>query len=412
MKWVAKIVGALALTVLTFVGGYSVRDLWASRPIDLSGLVGQKKSLSPTELFQREYDHIYSSASVGVSKDKLKYSGMAGMFAALGDPHTNFMEPVDADSFKLQTRGNFVGIGARLAEDPAGAKVAVVYKGTPADKAGIKVNDTIVEVNGKDTNGIGTDAIVKMIRGEENTPVRIKVLRAGSKSPLSFRIIRAVVELPSATGKYLAADRVGYVSVTEFAQPTVAQFDQALTDIMSKDPEGLVIDLRTNPGGLLETAVEMLARFVENQVVVQQRKRGGDVIKTYTPFGKVKRIDVPIVVLVNSESASASEIFAGVLQEYKKATILGEHTYGKSSVQTVKNLIDLSSAKITIAKYFLPSGRDIGRKLDEDGEYVSGGIKPDIEFLPDPMEEVVLGEPERDSVLHKAIETIKSKARR
>lgn len=414
MKTIAKSVIAFLCFGFVFAGGFLWRDLWAHRPVSLASLGAlldprAAKSETPTQIFQDQYDKILASASVKVSPEKLKYAAMSGMFESLGDPHTNFLEPVDADFLKLETRGDFVGIGARLGGDPSGARVAVVFKGSPAEKAGVKAGDTIIEVDGKSTTGKDTDEIVKKIRGERGTKVTITVLRDKSQTPLKITITRDVVILPSAEGHMLAKENIGYISITGFAQPTPAQMDLAIDDLLAQKPIGLIFDLRGNPGGLLDSAVEMIGRFVEGKPAVSTRKRDGKPQTTFTPYGKVKPIHVPVVILVNEDSASAAEIFSGVLQEYGKATLVGEHTYGKSSVQTVKNLIDFSSAKITIAKYFLPSGRDIGRKLDEDGEYISGGLKPDVEAPVDYEKDTVIGEPATDSQLRKAIDVVKSK---
>lgn len=415
MKFILKSILTLFVFAGVFTGGFVWRDLWAHRPpssLALQALFDPKASSrkTPTELFQEQYDKIIASSSVKVSPERLKYAAMSGMFDSLGDPHTNFLEPADADSLKLETRGDFVGIGARLGNDPSGARVAVVFKGSPAEKYGVKVGDTIIEVDGQSMTGKETDEIVKRIRGQEGTTVKIKFLRDKSKTPIELKIKRAVVVLPSAEGHMLPNENIGYISITGFAQPTPTQMDLAIDDLLAQKPRGLIFDLRGNPGGLLDSAVEMIGRFVEGKPAVSTRKRGGDVQTTFAPFGKVKRINVPVVILVNEDSASAAEIFSGVLQEYGKATLVGEHTYGKSSVQTVKNLIDFSSAKITIAKYFLPSGRDIGRKLDEDGEYVTGGLKPDVEAPVNFEEDTILGEPSKDSQLRKAIDIVKSKS--
>lgn len=415
MKGVLAFLVFVGVSGVTFLTGFSWRDLWAHRSPSLTALralVDPKLAAqkSPTALFQDEFNRISTLASVDASPDKLKYSAMSGMFSALGDPHTNFLEPVDSDSLKLETRGDFVGIGARLDDDAAGARVVTVFRNSPADRAGVEPGDTIIEVDGKSTAGLETDAIVKRIRGKEGTPVKIKVLRTSHPGSLTFTIERATVVLPSSEGRMLKAENVGYVTITGFAQPTTQQLDKALDDVMAQHPKGVVLDLRGNLGGLLDAAVSMLGRFVEGKPAVSTRRRGGREETLWTPVGSGKNIGVPIVILINEDSASAAEIFSGVMQEYKKAVLVGTHSYGKSSVQNVIPLIDASSAKITIAKYFLPSGRDIGRKQDEDGEYISGGLKPDFEVTVDPRTDTILGVPEKDPQLRKAIDIIKQKS--
>lgn len=415
MKGIAAFFFAVALLSITFLTGFSWRDLWAHRAPSMTAirtLVDPKLAAekAPTQVFQEEFNRIATLSSVDVSPDKLKYSAMSGMFSALGDPHTNFLEPVDSDSLKLETRGDFVGIGARLDNDAAGAKVVTVFANSPAERAGVQPGDTIIEVDGKSTAGLETDDIVKRIRGKEGSSVQIKVVRQGNTGSLDFKIQRATVVLPSAEGRLLKAENVGYVTITGFAQPTTQQLDKALDDILAQKPKGIVLDLRGNLGGLLDAAVSMLGRFVEGKPAVTTKRRGGREETLWTPVGQSKNIGVPVVILINEESASAAEIFSGVLQEYKKAVLVGEHSYGKSSVQNVIPLIDSSSAKITIAKYYLPSGRDIGRKQDEDGEYISGGLKPDFLVTPDAAEVTVNGLPEKDPQLKKALEIIRKKS--
>ncbi|MCG9894011.1 MAG: S41 family peptidase, partial [Fimbriimonadaceae bacterium] len=190
---------------------------------------------------------------------------------------------------------------------------------------------------------------------------------------------------------------------------TPAQMRESLRKLVADGAKGLVFDLRGNPGGLLEAAAEMLGVFVEDQVVVEMRGRNAEVTRERTPSGRLMDLPTPVAILVNEDSASAAEIFAGVLRDYDKAFLVGEHTYGKASVQNVIPLRDRAGAKITTAKYFLPSGADISRKMDEDGVYVSGGLKPDIEVELEIVPDVRLGEPGRDSQLDRAIKELQAR---
>jgi carboxyl-terminal processing protease len=413
--WTLAIVAVSACAA--FCLGFSLRDLSSLQPPDaraFARLLGleRKPEQTPTELFADHYRRILATAYEPLPADRLKYRAMEGMFASLGDPHTNFLEPVAAEGLKLETRGDFVGIGARLSPDPIGARIVTVFRGSPAEKAGLKPNDVVVGVDGKDSAGEEVTEVVERIRGKAGTAVQIKILRPGQRQPIQVRIVRAVVAIPTAEGRMLPGTNVAYLSVTQFAETTPIQFTDTLRGLVAQRPKGLVIDMRGNPGGLLPAVAEMLGAFLDGKEVVTMRRRLGIKQTAVTPRGKTLSMPFPVVVLVNEDSASAAEIFAGALQDYQHATIVGEHTYGKASVQTVFNLADRSSAKVTMARYYLPSGRNIERKVDEDGQYLSGGLKPDVAASLDLEASSVLGEPGNDSQLDAAIQEVHKRAKR
>jgi carboxyl-terminal processing protease len=365
--------------------------------------------MSPTQVFARHADFIRENYARPVTAKDLRYAAMEGLLSAVGDPHTVFLEPVAAKSFAQDTEGNFVGVGARLAPDPMGAKVMTVFKDGPAFKAGLKDGDLITGVDDKAVGGMDTDDIVSMIRGRENTLVRLRIVRAGEPRPITLNIRRGVVIPPTVEGRVLEGANAGYISVSQFSKTTTEQFETVMTDLVGKKVDGLVVDLRNNPGGLLETAVEMLSNFVSDKVVVKMRFRNGREEVARTEAGRARRIAFPVVVLVNEDSASAAEIFAGVLRDYRLATLVGTHTYGKASVQNVFPLVDGSSAKITIARYYLPSGQNISRTVNDEGEYVSGGLKPDVEIDLSLSSRTVIGDPKTDNQLQRAIQVIREK---
>jgi len=413
MTNIAKLAAAAVATLGSFALGFSLTDVAQGKMpsmVAFGQLVGGRsdQKATPTQVFRDHYGRIVSSFFRPVDPQRLKYAAMEGMFTSLGDPHTSFLEPKVAESFAMETRGDFVGVGARLSDDALGAKVMVVFKNSPADRAGVRVGDVIVAVDGKDVGGVAVDDIVTKIRGEEGTTVRLTLLRSSEPKPMTVPIVRAVVVLPTAEGKILPSN-IGYVNVTGFSEPTPQQFDQAIAEINTHRPSGLIIDMRGNPGGLLEVATEILSRFVENKTVVTMKGKNGESETVTTPAGRLAEIPYPVAVLINEESASAAEIFAGVLRDYKKATLVGKHSYGKASVQNVFTLVDQASAKVTIARYYLPSGDDISRRVDEHGTYVSGGLEPDI-IVPLRIDKnTVIGEPDGDSQLARAIELIKEK---
>ena len=414
MKTTGKVIVFCIAVLSTFALGFTWRDIQTGsfpkmRAVTtLLGVTASGKNLSIVDQFQQTYRKIQSEYVRPVDGRKLKYAALTGLVASLGDPHTVFMEPKAAREFSLETKAHFVGIGARLSPDPLGAKVAVVFDDGPAARGGVKAGDTITMVDGKSCAGRSIDDIVGSIRGSEGTLVKLTLIRTGNDKAIEVTCKRAQIFTPTVEGRMLEGEQIGHVTVSQFAEPTTEQFNRSIDKLESQGMKGLIIDVRGNPGGLLETAREMLSRFVENKVVVKmQGRRGEEVVKT--SGGQVRSMSYPVVVLMNEDSASAAEIFGGVLQDYRKATLVGDHSYGKASVQQVIPLIDGPSLKLTTDRYYLPSGRYIGRKVDEDGQYVSGGLAPDVKATIDPASEAVFGDPKTDTQLQKALEVIKSK---
>jgi carboxyl-terminal processing protease len=416
VKAVGKLIGVLLGLLAMFAFGFSWRDiqkLEVPSADSFLALVGadtnRKASMSSVQIFRTSYHRIIERFAGKVDPKDLKYAGMEGMMAALGDPHTLFLEPKDSEVFSTETTGKFVGIGARLSPDPLGARVAVVFVGGPADQAGVKVGDYIVGVEGKSVEGVDIGKIVDRIRGPEGTMVTLKLTRPGKPQPFSLQMRRASVIVPTVSGLVLEGTSIGLVTVDSFSETTGQQFDAVLARLEAQEIKGLIVDVRGNPGGLLDTARDLLSHFIDDKVVVKMRMRGGkeEVVPSFS--GKPDLVRFPTVVLIDSDSASAAEIFAGVLKDYRLATLVGETTYGKSAVQNVFKLRDTASAKITIAKYLLPSGLDVGRKVDADGQFVSGGLKPDIEIEQDENTLPVPADPSTDRQLTRAIEVLKTK---
>ncbi|MBS1709230.1 MAG: S41 family peptidase [Armatimonadetes bacterium] len=409
MKW-----WKVPVVLLGCAGGFGIgfflRDVSAGRAPSgaaLAAFATNGNKPTPTEVFQRNYDTIIRKYARSVDPTNLRYAAMQGAVSSLGDPHTSFLEPVVADRFAMETHGDFVGVGARLSDDPQGAKVAVVFKNSPASRAGLKVNDVIVQVDDNKVAGWDTDKIVKHVKGEAGTVVHLTIQRPGVAGLLKLQATRAQVFIPTAEAKVLDGN-IGYISVATFAENTPGQFDDALQELMNKKTEGLVIDLRSNPGGLLNAASAMLGRFAESKQVVTMKLRGGHVVEEKSPAGSVWPVKGPVVILINEESASASEIFASDMRHWVKAKLVGEHTYGKMSVQTVHTIPqDMASLKVTIARYFVPSGEDYSRKVDDDGAFLKGGIVPDYPVELDYKPDTMIGDPAKDNQLAKAIQVLK-----
>ncbi|MGC8719139.1 MAG: S41 family peptidase [Thermodesulforhabdaceae bacterium] len=306
-----------------------------------------------------------------VDDKKLIQGAIKGMLQSL-DPHSTYMTPEEYKELQVETRGTFGGIGIEITIRDGVLTVVSPIEGTPADKAGIKANDQIIKIDGESTKDMSLTEAVKRLRGPEGTKVRVTIIREGEPKPLEFEIVRALIHVQSVKYRTLEPG-FGYVRITSFQSDTAQQLRKAL-DVLeqeNKPMKGLILDLRNNPGGLLEQAVQVSDEFIDSGLIVYTKGRKEDQKMKFEARKNDKPHKYPIVVLVNGGSASASEIVAGALQDHKVALILGEPTFGKGSVQTVIPLEDGSAVRLTTALYYTPSGRSIQAK----------GIEPDI-FVP------------------------------
>jgi carboxyl-terminal processing protease len=418
-----KPVAFLFTLFLLFSLGFFARDVLAGQSPDLQAFqrltqTEAAESSTPVETFETHFRNILAKHGESTTKEKLRYAAMTGLVASLGDPHTNFLEPKVNERFSTETSGNYSGIGARLQQDPLGAKIATVFKTGPAFSAGIQVGDIVTEVDEKPVAGKDVDQIVERILGDAGTPVKLGLIRTGHTGLKELIIIRQKVIIPTVEEKIVSGD-IGYINVSGFSEPTPRQFETAVLEYDRMNPAGLIIDLRGNPGGLLNAAVEMLSLFVDEKPAVTINARGATDQSSSNPLSPSNSVTLktltgraisnkyPIVILINEESASASEIFSGVMRDYKKATLIGDHTYGKASVQELHPLPEGASAKITIAKYLLPATGDISRRVDEDGGYLSGGLAPDIRVEIPRDGEFQLAIPGNDPQLDRAIQFIR-----
>jgi carboxyl-terminal processing protease len=310
---------------------------------------------------------------------KLSYEAIRGMVRAVDDPYTQFLDPEEYRALHEDNEGEFVGIGAfldnRKTKDGY-VRIVRPLGGTPAQRAGIQKNDVILKVDGKPVNEIpNVDAVVKMIRGQPNTAVRLTIQRTGSPKPIEVRIVRQLVEVEVVQDVELKEGNVGYLFLSQFNQRADEKIEQAVKELETKGMKGLIIDLRGNPGGLLDVAVDIVSRFVppRNNAVIIVRSGGEQEAKRCNPR-KYLRPEYPIVVLVNHASASASEIVAGAFKDTGTGTIVGQTTFGKGLVQTVfPHPQDGSAVKITTHKYLTSKGHDINRSRDH-----RGGVEPDV----------------------------------
>ena len=307
------------------------------------------------------------------TQDQLIEAAASGILSSL-DPHSSFLNAEDLKEMSIHTKGEFGGVGIEITTDMSVAKVVSAIEDTPAYRAGIKSGDFIVRIDGKSTYSMKIDEIVKKIRGKVNSPVKLTIYRKGEKEPLEKTIIRRIIKIkPVKSNRF---NDVAYIKITNFSERTFADLQTELkklkTQIGEKNLKGLVLDLRNNPGGLLDQAIEVSAGFLDKEKVVVSVKGKAGVLKEFqTENDQFLVPNLPIVVLINEGSASASEIVAGALQDHKRAVIMGSKSFGKGSVQTVIPLENNQGAlKMTTALYYTPSGRSIQ----------ATGIEPDIEL--------------------------------
>ena len=299
-------------------------------------------------------------------EDDIRNAIYAGTLEGLGDPYSVYYTADEYKDMQISTSGKYYGIGAALGQDAKTKEVTIskVYEGTPAEEAGLRDGDQIVKVNDTVSTSEELSDLVQKIRGEEGTTVHLKIYRASTKKTFEVDVERKNVELPSITSKMLDGG-IGYIQISEFQSKTEEQFKSALADLKKQGMKSLIVDVRSNPGGLITAAANILDQILPEGTVVYTEDKYG---KREDYASDSKCLKCPIAVLVNENSASASEIFAGAIKDYNYGTLIGTKTFGKGIVQTVFPLEDGDAVKITTAKYYTPKGN-----------YIHGvGIEPDI----------------------------------
>jgi carboxyl-terminal processing protease len=303
---------------------------------------------------------------------KLVEAAVNGMLASL-DPHSSYMDAKSFQDMQVQTRGEFGGLGIEVTMEENILKVVTPIDDTPAAKAGVRAGDVITALDGEPVQGLTLQQAVDKMRGPVNSPITIKVTREGVTDPIDIKIVRDVIRIRSVRAKK-QGDDVGYVRITQFTEQTFDGLKKSLEDLAKEiGPDklkGFIIDLRNNPGGLLDQAIAVSDAFLDRGEIVSTRGRSPDDIQRFSARSGDLTSGKPIIVLVNGGSASASEIVAGALQDHKRATILGTRSFGKGSVQTIIPLNANGALRLTTARYYTPAGRSIQAK----------GIEPEIEI--------------------------------
>lgn len=344
-----------------------------------------------TRLNYSEVDQVYEQLKNNfdgqLDQQKLNDGLKEGLVRSAGDPYTEYLNADSSKEFSEGLSGSFEGIGAELSKNEKYVEVISPISGYPAEKSGIRPKDVIAEIDGQSAYDISVSEAVKKIRGPKGTKVKLKIVRDGK--PIDFEITRETISLPSVTSEIV--DGVGVIKVSRFGSDTSSLARSAAIDLKAKGVKGIILDLRNDPGGLLDSAVDLSSLWLDDNKLVVEEKRGGKSIKKINSNGDNILKGMPTVVLINSGSASASEITAGALRDHNVATLIGEKSYGKGSVQQVVELTNGASLKVTIARWFTPSGKNIDKE----------GIKPDVEVKMTDEDYANKRDPQKDTAISK-----------
>jgi carboxyl-terminal processing protease len=407
-KWTFSLTLAAAICGATLFGGFYGNRLFGS-PVQSEV---QKRLKEYTDLLGA----VTQWAPEETGSDKFVYSSIDGMLRTL-DPHTSFLEPKEYADMQDRQKGSFYGLGILVTKRNDQVTVITPLEGTPAARLGIRAGDVISEVEGVSTDDLSLDEVVKRLKGPKGTTVHIKIMRVGMKEPIPLSIVRAAIPTNSISNVLMLRQGVGYIRIKDFTATTVRELDEAIDRLKSQGMQKLVLDLRQNPGGLLDAAVGVADHFLDKgQMIVYTKGRTPDSAQDYLAPGKHQKLDMPLVVLVNRGSASASEIVSGAIQDHDRGLVVGETSWGKGLVQSVYTLQYGAGLALTTSKYFTPSGRNIQRDYssfydyyvaDENEEgngteiplkdrkqfktdvgrvvYGGGGITPDVFVKPAPL---------------------------
>ncbi len=366
---VGALIGAGAATVTTQTRLFS----------STSAIAASAETYRQLSLFGDVFEKVRTDYVEKPEEAKLIESAINGMLASL-DPHSSYMDPKSFRDMQVQTSGQFGGLGIEVTMEEGLVKVVTPIDDTPAARAGIMANDVIVQIEEDQVQGLTLNQAVDKMRGPVNTPVRLKLQRPGQKDPITVTLTRDIIRIRPVRSR--VEGDVGYLRVTQFNEQTFEGLRNAIekltTDIGGDKLKGFVLDLRNNPGGLLDQAILVSDAFLDRGEIVSTRGRNSDENQRFNAKGGDLTKGKPIVVLINGGSASASEIVAGALQDHKRAILMGTRSFGKGSVQTVIPLGGNGAVRLTTARYYTPSGRSIQAK----------GIDPDQEVLQDIPDEL------------------------
>ena len=394
-KWIIiTIIIVIVTNTLTYLGSGFIGSLIPNGNVTVSR--SDYNEISKFEklfLVKAELDQYYDGPIV----DSVLVEGaIKGMTSALNDPYTVFMNKKEYDDFNATTQGNYSGVGLQVQADGDKIIVVDIFEDSPAKKAGILPKDVIEKVDGKVVTGKDLETAVTLMKGQEGTTVKLTLSREG-KGTFDVNLVRAKINIVTVKGEMIDS-QVGLITVSMFDENTAQNFKNKLTELQGKGMKVLILDLRSNPGGLLNECVDMVSNFVDKgKVIVSTVDKNNKSQKYYSTGGGA--IGMPMVILTNEGTASASEIFAGAIRDYKLGTLVGKKTYGKGVVQTLLDTGDGTALKVTISKYYTPNGENINHT----------GIKPDVDVdYPDNLRALAYDR-NTDPQFIKAMEIAKSK---
>lgn len=410
MSWLATRTYKRAAVPLAFALGTGFGLVLSVGPAAATDIDGTYQKL---RVFSQVLSYVQGNYVDDVAEDELIYDAVGGMLRDL-DPHTTFMRPAEYQKLREDTAGEFGGLGIRMVQTDVGIFIDGVDPDGAAGRAGVRKNDRIVAVDGEDIKGLAIDEVAKRLRGVPGTKVVVTIARTLWSSPRDVPLIRRHVRVDSVEAQLLP-DGVGYARIYTFAERTDQELAEALSAMRkqaraagSKGLTGLVLDLRDNPGGLLEEGVKVADRFLQTGDIVRTEGRNPRHIERQVAHERGTEASYPIIVLVNGGTASASEIVAGALQDHDRATVIGTQSFGKGSVQTLFGLDDGSGLKLTIARYYTPNGRSIDKV----------GVSPDVPVASGPEDRIAGADVSaeervrRDAQLISAIDILKQRAGR
>ncbi len=350
-------IGFLLIT-LVLVAGIAIGGYEKEKDKDKIEKAKSKESLyDQVELFADAISILRSDYVNEIDSKKLIYGAMKGMLSSLDD-YSQFVEPDEFNELKVETKGEFGGIGVEISLRDGILTVITPVSGSPAESAGVKAGDKIVKIDGKTARNIILNDAVKQMRGKPGTELKLTVWREKDEKILDMSIKRAMIKIQSVKKAGLIDDKIGYIKLVEFQERTPRDIEDALKKLESQGMNGLILDLRNNPGGLLDGAVVIGEKFLpKDKIIVSLKTRDPSQDMVFKSDGKFVHPDYPLIVMVNEGSASASEIVAGAIQDNKRGVVLGTKTFGKASVQTVIPLKDGSALRFTTAYYYTPSGK-------------------------------------------------------